>query len=412
MSQQARKSRSNRNCNVQIFVLLSLLVGCSQLPLDIDVEGDAGTPPGMAGQGQGGSPISSTGGQGGLPQGGQAGVAVVDGGAGGVVTTGGMGGMGGVVATGGTGTGGMGAGGSMVTMGGSGGSPPVLCTENDVRCSSVSANVVESCVLGTWTFQKDCGSNGCNMGKCNVCKPNEVFCSVSQRTKSSCSADGQKETLLACQYGCIADGTDCRECLTDNVLECPSATSVHTCTAGRWSPITSCPATQVCSTKGCGCPVGKGWFDSKCVDLMGYSTQFNYVASPTAGFLGAHKITVTRTGTLRGLGVIAKSSGARIRLALYKDSGGVPSSLLAESPASDLATGSNHLKTNVSPVLAVGDYWISFTLEASASIFQEAVGNKVIVYQVAQGFSSALPTTWTGTSMFMAYPFNLFALVE
>jgi hypothetical protein len=408
MSQQARRSWSNRICNVQIFVLLSLVVGCSQLPLEFDVGGDAGTPPGTAGQGQGGSPISSTGGQGALSQGGQAGVAVVDGGAGGVVTTGGMGG---VVTTGGTGTGGIGAGGSMMLMGGSGGSPPVECIVNDVRCSSVSTNVVESCVLGKWTYQKDCPL-GCSMGKCNICKPNEVFCSVSQRTKTSCSADGQKETLLPCQYGCTSDGTDCRECPTDNVLECPSATSVHTCTAGRWSPITSCPATQVCSTKGCGCPAGKEFLDGKCVDLMGYSTPFNYLGFMSPGYLWALKITVPRAGTLRGLGVFAQKPGARIRLALYKDSGGGPASLIAETAASDLAAGSNQFKSNVSPSLVAGDYWIGYTLEASAYIFQEATGNKVIAYQATQAFSSALPTPWTSGTVLMIFPYNLFALVE
>ena len=387
---------------------LVLVAACSQLPSGTY---DASTSPGG---GAAGDTSSLVGGQDASAEGGQAGILAADaaaGGAGGAtIGAGGTAGSGG----GGAGSGGMGAGGINTGGIGAGGMGPLggmgACGGGgqQYRCQGTTSEI---CTNGTWSYFKNCDSGlGCVDGKCAVCKPDSVVCLGSTRT--ACSSQGQIQSEQGCQFGCVTDGSDCRECQFDSAVECPSSTTLRSCTDGRWTTATNCPTNQVCSaSKGCTCAAGKGLLDGQCYDLMGFYVPFNYLGAYSGGFFGLLKVTVSRAGTMRGFGVISQREGPRVRMALYKDASGSPSALLAESTSADLTSGANHLRSGSAPFLAAGAYWVGAVFESNASILQD-LDNPVPMRSVAHSFTKAFPSSFASGSAASASPLNYFILVE
>gem|GEM_PF-6978270 len=391
--------RSTRGC----LCLLLMAVGCSQLPLSIDEPPDL-LDAGSSGGGAGGAFVMPMGGDGGFGAAGQGGAAM-----GGTSATGGM-----ATGTGGmaTGTGGMAPGTGGMAPGTGGMAPPPECTSGLRRCVS---SIVELCVNGRWEDEKDCGlALGCSAGACKACMPNAVACQQSKR--SVCSANGQSKTETACAFGCILGGIDCRECATDGLVECPTNSSVRACQAGRWTSPTACAATEMCSTpSGCSCPPSKSKFNGRCTEQLGYFVPFNYLGQVSGGFSVYERINLPRPAVLSGFGFILtpNAPGIRVRMALYRDVAGGPSTLVAESATASIGGDRNEIASTSTPALTVGDYWVVVLPESSTNVRQDS-DNPVPYRTQAQSFSKAFPATVNVPPPMPPThsPFNIYLLVE
>jgi hypothetical protein len=133
---------------------------------------------------------------------------------------------------------------------------------------------------------------------------------------------------------------------------------------------------------------------------FGNATEFSGASSHSPGFLLGSPVQIPVAVTITHLAVIAKAGGANVLLGLYRQSGGVPTTLVVGTSPTPLAPG--RLEIPVTPTtIAAGTYWLMAMYDTDASVgLDTSVANAQDAYAF-RDFSQGLPATVSQpTSMF------------
>jgi hypothetical protein len=152
---------------------------------------------------------------------------------------------------------------------------------------------------------------------------------------------------------------------------------------------------------------------------IGYDTPF---PTPETGFAGANyllgeRITVSYPAELFQLGVLLRlASTNSVYLALYRDSGGLPGSLVAYTNVTHLASYGTEVELDVvgGPVnLSVGYYWIMWNFSGATYAGFTTVGaaGNTIAYRNAAN-SASPPTTFGAATTYTGQHLNLYMVVR
>jgi hypothetical protein len=154
---------------------------------------------------------------------------------------------------------------------------------------------------------------------------------------------------------------------------------------------------------------------------IGSYTAYTSISSgePT-GYVFAQKATVAADASLYDLGKYTGSAnGSEWTMAIYSDSGGAPSTLVAETSTTTAAAAYQELEVTGGPVsLPAGDYWIAW--QCSVASCKDHFSNGVAdgattnaVYYATYSAYPAWPSTWpssTGHSTGKIY--NVYGVVR
>jgi hypothetical protein len=111
--------------------------------------------------------------------------------------------------------------------------------------------------------------------------------------------------------------------------------------------------------------------------------------------------------TVTHLGVIAKASGANVLLGLYRNSGGVPTTLVVGTPPTALVAGRLEMPVTNTRITA-GTYWLMAMYDTDASVgVDTSVANAPAMYTF-RDFSEGLPATVSGASSMFGQRYNYF----
>jgi hypothetical protein len=137
------------------------------------------------------------------------------------------------------------------------------------------------------------------------------------------------------------------------------------------------------------CPAG---------NTYGNTTDFVTPVQYFSGYLqgSAHQIPVE--STVSHLGVIARSSGQRARLALYTDNAGEPDQLVVGTGVFTLVEGAQLVQVPASLVPA-GTYWIMSTFDDTVLVATDETNTGTTFKYRSLTFSSQLPEQF-GETMF------------
>ena len=128
------------------------------------------------------------------------------------------------------------------------------------------------------------------------------------------------------------------------------------------------------------------------------------------GYLLGGPISVPRPSTLTHIGVIAKSGGSHVILALYSDTAGEPDRLVASTAPAPMTVGA--MEIPVTPtVLASGVYWIMGVYDADASIGIDESDPNAPVRYLDQSFFSPLPDPLPPAFAYLGQAFNYYIKV-
>lgn len=143
--------------------------------------------------------------------------------------------------------------------------------------------------------------------------------------------------------------------------------------------------------------------------VYGYPTDLGSSSTHAPDYLLGSQITVTAPTTLTHFGVLGKSSGALVKLALYTDVGGNPGTLVASVGPFTLANGVNEIPATAT--LPAGSYWIMGIYNIVASIGIDLANSDVVKY-ISLPFASALPGTFPAPIVYSGQRFNYYIRVR
>jgi len=104
-------------------------------------------------------------------------------------------------------------------------------------------------------------------------------------------------------------------------------------------------------------------------------------ATASPGFLLGNPLTIDQPVTVSRFGLNSPAGGSRVRLALYKDEGGVPGALVVGTPAVTLAKGPQEIPVPIKPV-AAGAYWLMVAYDVTTSLrWHYGVDEPTVMYR-------------------------------
>jgi uncharacterized protein (DUF2141 family) len=138
---------------------------------------------------------------------------------------------------------------------------------------------------------------------------------------------------------------------------------------------------------------------------LGREVEIAAAAPFRANFLLGFALAVPNTMTLTHFGIIVKSAGSRVKMALYRDEGGVPKQLVIQTPATLLPLGRTEIPvTNTE--LAAGTYWIMAIYDQDTEGGRDSNGGQVDFVELP--FNDPLPTVFPSPSTFAGGVFNYY----
>jgi hypothetical protein len=145
---------------------------------------------------------------------------------------------------------------------------------------------------------------------------------------------------------------------------------------------------------------------------VGYPNQFSQYINFGQDYLLGEQITVTQPCTLMRLGLISVASGMQVKMGLYSESGGNPSTLLAQIPATNVIVGNNEVPTS-QVSLAPGNYWLMADYNATGKPSQEPSNTTTNTYKyIGLPFANALPSPFPAPTVASGVPhFNYYIVV-
>jgi hypothetical protein len=300
-----------------------------------------------------------------------------------------------------------------------------MCNNGFSDCDNNPANGCES---ATASDINNCG--GCNM-KCGNVANATVACSNSKCTITACT-NGFKD----CDMN---EGTGCEINVTNDVNNCGGCGTK--CTPGANVTGVSC-SNQVCAITGCaggfancngtfgdGCEInttndplncggcghncgGLPCVNSACQNMVevkiGLFTPLGSNSMHSPNFLLGSPIQVTKPSTLERFGIISRSAGPHVTMALYNDLNGAPHTLLSSTPSTALTNSTQEIAVGA-VALPVGQYWIMAVYDVAASVGYDTNGGTVDY--IAFNYGGALPGTFPAPSTYMGQEFNYYIVV-
>ena len=139
-----------------------------------------------------------------------------------------------------------------------------------------------------------------------------------------------------------------------------------------------------------------------------------YVDRGGLGLVGANtlhgsQITFAAASSVTAFGVIGRAGGPHVKMALYTDSGGKPSKLVASTDGSALVSGRLEIPVKATPV-AAGTYWVMAVYDTVASYGQQNV--TVTSASSSQTYGSALPATYPSGSTYRGNALNYYVIYQ
>lgn len=139
----------------------------------------------------------------------------------------------------------------------------------------------------------------------------------------------------------------------------------------------------------------------------------NTAALGTAGWgpdsLRGFAITVPRKTTVYAFGTRGVSTAGNFQMALYTDSAGAPSALVAHSSGAPLLAGDQEVPATAPTQLVAGTYWVMFLVDSTINMSATASGT--VNKAVAVTYGTPLPNPITGTTTPPSYDINLWIRV-
>jgi N-acetylneuraminic acid mutarotase len=130
-----------------------------------------------------------------------------------------------------------------------------------------------------------------------------------------------------------------------------------------------------------------------------------------ADYLWGIPVTVGEAGTLTALGVVPDQAGSNIQMALYSDSGGAPSALVAWTAPTLIGGGAMPIPVTTPTAIAAGAYWIMAVYDTKTVVFESAT--PTTAYYDYQPFGSALPSPLVFPATYtLPGSLNYFAVTE
>lgn len=144
-----------------------------------------------------------------------------------------------------------------------------------------------------------------------------------------------------------------------------------------------------------------------------YGNPTDFVGSEQrfAGFLQGSMHEIPVPSTVTHLGIIGKSSGQHVRMALYTDSGGEPEDLVVGTGAFTLVEGAQQIRVPATLVPA-GNYWIMITHDNMVLIGTDQTDPDTTIFQYRTlAFGSPFPDQFGPATSYLGKRQNLYVQV-
>jgi hypothetical protein len=303
------------------------------------------------------------------------------------------------------------------------------CQTGVLSCSTGSSTCDR---VGNASNGTVCGANNvCVDGACvpctdgaacvfpgNPCQTGRISCGSGEAT---CVAVDGVSDGVPCEAGICCGGL-CAACSppANAVGACTGTTCGYACNAG----FTLCAGTCVDATtdsQACGpscavCPVGSPCNNAQCTPVFSYGDSAPYSPCVDADFemhgLLGERLYIGDDIEVTALGVIASAaepaSGVHGIMALYGDTGGMPTGLMANTPSTTIGPGENVIPVVSTTSAPAGYYWIMAEYDGPASVCGDnATGNAI--FYVQAGYQN-VPVTITDATPAVGPDINYYVL--
>ena len=277
-----------------------------------------------------------------------------------------------------------------------------------IRCAALSScgrpGAVVCCTSSIGSCDDRAPGDGTAQGVCSN-KPwlacdTDADCA---RTRSRITRD--EATCVAAGGVSGGPGSMCGACTASSTTTTSTSTSTSTSTTTSTTvvlaPVTTSTTTTTTTSTTTTLPAGVTY---------GNAVEFSGASQHTPDYLLGVPITVPQAFTLTHLGVIAKSGGPHVILALYSDTAGEPDRLVAFTAATSMAAGAMEMPVTSTP-LAPGVYWIMGVYDADASIGIDESDAAAPVRYLSQSFSDPLPDPLPPAFSYAGQAFNYYIRV-
>ncbi len=140
---------------------------------------------------------------------------------------------------------------------------------------------------------------------------------------------------------------------------------------------------------------------------FGYDADLGGDSGHAPGFLLGAPLSLPVPLTVTAFGLISRSAGPSVQLALYTDAGGAPDLLVLESAPAPLPVGVLEVPSLDAPLLPAGDYWIVAVYDQYASVGISYSYPDTVAYR-AHNFSDPLPDSFGPATTYTGQRFNYY----
>jgi len=144
--------------------------------------------------------------------------------------------------------------------------------------------------------------------------------------------------------------------------------------------------------------------------VIGNPIEFPEASDHSPNFLVGTRIDVPMDATVTHFGVIGKMQGPRVRLGLYRDEGGAPTTLVVGTPDSGLAPERLEVPVSATPV-AAGPYWLMAVYDDLASVGLDQSDPSIPVRFADAAFGDGLPPSLFYSETFFGQQYNYYVRV-
>jgi hypothetical protein len=129
-------------------------------------------------------------------------------------------------------------------------------------------------------------------------------------------------------------------------------------------------------------------------ETMGQTAVLTEGDNGNGNLLIAQPATLAAQGTLQSLSFYVTTTGSDLVLGVYKDNGGSPGALVAQTAQFTPVKGWNTQPTTTTPTLAAGNYWLCYFPSSNTLGFVKQDGGVPNAFFKTLSFSATLPATY------------------
>jgi hypothetical protein len=148
------------------------------------------------------------------------------------------------------------------------------------------------------------------------------------------------------------------------------------------------------------------------VYTVGNTDALEGFSSHSPNYLLGFPVMVVDGGDLVGFGMSGTATGARVRLALYSDSGGVPDRLVAESVGGAYVDGVNSFAPAAPATIQRGKYWLMGLYDVQGAPGMGGGATATPVHYISLAANAAMPDPMPQTSFYTSQTFNYWIALD